>query len=514
MVRPIRLLVAALALVGVMALIWAILLPPGSIPATEKPRSVDRAAIDALVTKARESWNVPGVAVAIVRDDQVVYLKGLGVRAVGRADPVTPDTIFPIASCTKGFTTTAMAMLVGEGKLGWDDPVRQHVPNFHLADPVADREITLRDLVCHRAGLGSNDFLWYRSPWPREEVVRRVGLVQPKYPFRGGFEYQSTMFTVAGMAVESASGQSWEEFVRGRICAPLGMNDVAFTTAEAEKMPDRAAPHRKDAQGNAVVIPDYPLDRPEPAGSMVASARGLAQWLRFQLGDGTFDGKRLVSAEALAETHRPQNIMPFEKFKSMHPETTEMRYGMAWVLQDYHGRQIISHAGQIDGIRVHLTLVPGERLGIALLNNLDRSQMNLALSNTIVDHVLGLPSRDWNAFIQGQLHQEEEEAQKRHQEWLAKRDPTALPSCPLADYVGSYRNAAYGTVEIALEDGRLLWKWNRFSAPLGHYQNETFVVQNDILGFPQLIFSLNPAGKPESLKVAHPVDVQFRRSDR
>jgi CubicO group peptidase (beta-lactamase class C family) len=402
-------------------------------------------------------------------------------------------------------------MLVSEGKLGWDDPVRKHVPSFHLADPVADSQVTLRDLVSHRTGVGSNDFLWYRSPWDREEIVRRVGLVKPKYPFRDGFEYQSTMFTVAGMAVESASKEKWEDFVRERIGTPLGMNALAFTTAEAKQSGNLALPHRADDAGRPRVIPGYDFARPESAGSIHASAHDLAQWLRFQLGDGTFDGMRLVSAEALAETHAPQNTIPFDSVSAMHPESTEMRYGMAWVLQDYRGERLISHAGQVDGYRVHLTMVPGRRLGIAILNNLDRTQMNLAISNTIVDRVLGAPSKDWDVFLRGIVRKEEEAAREKQAAWLAKRDPIARPSQPLTAYVGRYSDPAYGTAQIVLEDGKLLWKWSTFSAPLAHYEHETFVIQEPMLGYPRLLFQLDDAGGPTEMEVAHPLSVKFYR---
>src|SRR5216683_3574216 len=168
-------------------------------------QSVDAEAIDTIIENALKFWHVPGVAVGIVRNDQVIYLKGHGVKELGKKDPVTPDTVFPLASCTKAFTTTAMAMLVDEGKMGWDDPVRRHVDFFHLSDPSADALVTLRDLVSHRTGVGSHELLWYRAPWSQEETIRKIGKVKLDYPFRSGFRYQTTMFTTAGWAVGMAS---------------------------------------------------------------------------------------------------------------------------------------------------------------------------------------------------------------------------------------------------------------------------------------------------------------------
>jgi CubicO group peptidase (beta-lactamase class C family) len=213
-------------------------------PAGAAPPQPDPAAVDALVRDALKAWNVPGVAVAVVRDDQVVYLKGHGLRAVGSDRPVTPDTVFPLASCTKGFTTTLLAMLVDEGKIRWDDPVRKHLPWFRLADPLADREVTLRDLITHRTGLRGHDLLWYRSPLKQEELVRRAGLLPLDKPFRTTFQYQSTMFTAAGLAAGETAKTTWADLVRKRIFEPLEMTASSLTTPEAEKSADRAMPHR------------------------------------------------------------------------------------------------------------------------------------------------------------------------------------------------------------------------------------------------------------------------------
>jgi len=189
--------------------------------------------IDALVEKALAAWHVPGVAVAIVQDNEVVYLKGHGVREIGGRDLVTADTVFPLASCSKAFTTTAMAMLVDEGKMAWDDLVRKHLPTFRLSDPLADRNVVLRDLVCHRTGLRSHDLLWYRATWKPEEAVRRAGLLPLDKPFRSAFQYQSTMFTAAGLCVSSASGMPWHDFVRRRILDPLEMRATFFPSTDA-----------------------------------------------------------------------------------------------------------------------------------------------------------------------------------------------------------------------------------------------------------------------------------------
>jgi CubicO group peptidase (beta-lactamase class C family) len=469
-------------------------------------------AIDAIVQEALRFWHVPGVAVGIVQDDKVIYLKGQGLKEVGKKDPVTPDTIFPLASCTKAFTTTAMAVLVDEGKMKWDDPVRKHVDFFHLSDPSADAMVTLRDLVTHRTGVGPHELLWYRSPWSQEEIIRKIGKVKLDYPFRSGFRYQTTMFTTAGWAVGHASGLSWGDFVHKRILEPLGMKSTSLNTIAAAQTSDLASPHRKGINGPLEVIDWYYIEKPEPAGSVNSSARDLCQWMRLHLNDGVVDGQRLVSTKNLEETHRPQNIIPLEgKAREMNPDTLQMSYGMGWVIQDYRCHLLVSHAGAIDGFRAHITLIPKKKIGIVLLNNLHQTNMNLALSNSIVDLLLGLPKKDWNAYIGELTRRDEAAARERNLEREKNRKPGTKPSLTLEEYTGSYSDPAYGTATVSLENGHLDWKWSTFSNKLEHFQDDTFTIQNDLLGNPRVQFILSD-GKIVGLKVMDVMEVEFKKS--
>jgi CubicO group peptidase (beta-lactamase class C family) len=474
--------------------------------------ATDAAAIDRLCENAVKIWHVPGLAVGIVRNDEVVYLKGFGVRRLGSPEPVTPDTLFALASCTKAFTTAAMAMLVDGGKLAWDDPVRKHVDYFHLSDPLADANVNLRDLVTHRTGLGSNDLLWYRAPWERREIIRRIGLVKPKYPFRSTFQYQSTMFAVAGCAVESASHMRWEEFVQRHILGPLGMTGTNFTTTAAQSAADRATPHRHNSQGKIETISWYPMAHPDPAGSINAGARDLCRWVRFQLGDGTFQGQKLVSPEALAETHAPQIVIPLKgPAREMNPLTHLMSYAMAWVVQDYRGHLQISHAGAIDGFRAHITFLPADRVGIVLLNNLHNSEMNLALGNAIADLLLGFPAKDWNACIGRAVEKREAAAREKREAREAGRHYGTHPSRELVAYAGDYENAAYGTAHVSADDGGLHWKWGTFAGELEHFHYDTFTLANDLLGRPEVLFTLDANGNVATMKVLDLMDVEFKK---
>lgn len=475
---------------------------------------VESEAMDEIIEDSLKFWHVPGVAVGMVRHDQIIYLKGHGVKELGKTDPITPDTVFPLASCTKAFTTTVMAMLVDECKMKWDDPVRKHVEFFHLSDPSADTLVTLRDLVSHRTGVGPHELLWYRSPWSQEEIIRRIGKVKQDYPFRSGFRYQTTMFTTAGWAVGHASGSSWADFVQKRILDPLEMKNTSLTTASALQSSDHASPHRQNGDGPIVVIPWYQMDKPEPAGSINSCARDLCQWVRFQLSDGTFNGTRLLSSKNLQETHTPQNIIRLEgNARDMNPDTIQMSYGMGWVIQDYRGHLLVSHAGAIDGFRAHITLIPKVKIGIVLLNNLDHTQMNLAVSNSIVDLLLGLPKKDWNTYIREQVRKEEAAARARFLEREKNRRPGTKPSLPLKDYCGFYEDPAYGTATISLENGHLIWKWSTFANKLEHFQDDTFTIQNDLLGHPRVEFVLSD-NKIIGMQVMDVMEVKFTRKPR
>jgi CubicO group peptidase (beta-lactamase class C family) len=462
--------------------------------------TINTDALDALVQAAMTAWQVPGASVGVVRDDQVIYLKGFGVREAGREGAVTPDTLFAVGSTTKAFTTTAMGMLVDDGKMAWDDPVRKHLQFFRLSDPLASEQVTIRDLVCHRTGLSRHDQLWYGSPWGREEIIRKLAHIRPTTSFRSRWEYQNIMYLAAGEAVGRASGGTWEEFVRQRILAPLGMSGANFSTTEAETAPDHASPHR-EKEKRIEVIPWRNLDNVAPAGSINAGARDMCKWVRVQLGDGVFEGQRLVSAESLAETKTPQVVLRMdEPTRAMNPDTHLMTYGLGWILQDYRGQLVISHGGGIDGFRAQVALVPDAKLGLVVLSNQGNTQMPEALSNALTDHLLSLPEKDWNAIILQQVEKSRAEGKERRKEQEAKRHPDTKPSRELAAYSGAFEEAAYGTAHVSLENERLVLQWSGYTRPLEHWHYDTFQIPDEPLEHEQVRFALGGDGEVATMQ--------------
>lgn len=444
------------------------------------PPDADR--IDKLVNDALRAWDVPGAAVVVVSPDGVVHLKGYGVRKVG-GKPVTPDTIFPLASCSKAFTSALISALADDGKLKWDDLVAKHLPDFHLSDKHADALVTLRDLAAHRTGVGSNDLLWYRSRWPQDELIRRVGRLPLERPFRSEMQYQTVMYIAAGHAAARAGDRTWDKLLEERLLKPLGMKDVALTTTAAEKHGDRASGHRIGNDGKLIVVPWYAQPEPNPAGSVHATARALAPWLRLHLTGGTHNGEQLISEANLRETHTPQIVVRMSELaRTMNPETQQISYGLGWMIQDYRGKLQVMHAGMIDGFRAHLTLLPKDGYAFAILANRDATRMNLALSNSLTDLLLGLKAKDWNKYLLDVLADEEAEVKRRARQEeldLKERGGAKEPSIPIEHFVGDYEDAAYGTAIVELVAGKLQWKWSSWELPLEHYDGDRFRLKTD-----------------------------------
>jgi CubicO group peptidase (beta-lactamase class C family) len=465
--------------------------------------------LDALVTKAMKTWHVPGASVVIVRDGKPLYLKGHGRRQADRKGPVTPDTLFCLGSCSKAFTTAVMAGLVDEGKLAWDDRVRDHLPFFHLGDPLADREVRLRDLVCHRTGLATNDLLWYRAPSSPEEGVRRLRYLPLARPFRTAFQYNSVTFTAAGLAAARAADTDWASLVQKRLLDPLGMKRTCLDAARADQDTDRARGHR-----DGEPVPAVNMRRPDPAGSIHSSAREMAAWLRFHLDEGWVAGKQLVSARALRVTHTPQMVLRLSAAqRALFPDTVQSSYAMAWVVLDHKGLGLLAHGGALDGQRAQVLLVPQKKLGIAVLSNLHQTPMNAALAFTLLEVVLELPrKRDWNAIHLADHKRRLAEMAQKRRERLARRKHGTTPSRELAAYAGTYEHPAFGKVELRVERGRLVWAWRDEREPLEHFHYDTFTLSSELAGEAEVVFALDDRGGVRRCHVSGNFNVDFTRS--
>lgn len=442
---------------------------------------LDAKTVDRLMNTMMREWQIPGAAIAIVRNDRVVYVNGYGTKELGGTDPVTPDTLFQIASTSKAFTTTALAMLATDKKLTWDDPVRQHLEYFHLSDPCADANVTLRDITSHRTGLTRHDELWDNSPFSREEVVRRIGSIRLAKPFRTTYQYQNIMFIAAGEVVTHASGMAWDDFVRTRIFQPLGMTRTVISDAEWNASADRASGYRYDWTTGRM-SPQKPSDTTTigAGGAIKSSARDMGNWVRFQLADGMFNGMQLVDPDLLTETKTPHTVIRMEGLsRDANPETRLMSYGLGWTLQDYRGELLVSHAGALNGFRTHVDLLPQRNSGFVVMINVGRGLALVALRNSLADLLSGKPMRDWNAYYLMVDRRADEKDAKQREERMAKRQRDTTPTHPLAAYAGTYENKAYGPLTITVVDGMLVLQWAHMTIPLTHFHYDVFTAHSE-----------------------------------
>ena len=468
-----------------------------TVASAQQNGAVDFKAVDRIMNGALRAWQIPGAAIAIVKNDRVVYIKGYGNKEAGVVDPVGPDTLFQIASTSKAFTTAAMAILADEKKLSFDDPVKKHIPYFRLDDMCADSMVTLRDIVSHRTGLRSHDELWDNTPLTREDVVRSMGAVKATRPFRTAYQYQNIMFITAGEAVAGASGMSWDDFVRQRLFAPLQMSSTVISDEEWEASRDRATGYRWDAT-RQTVVKQVPIDTTTigAGGAIKSSARDLGNWIRFQLAEGYFEGKRIVSEENLAQTKKPVTIIALENStRDSHPESNLFAYGMGWMIQDYRGELLVSHSGSLNGFRTHLDLLPEKQVGFVVLINAGRSRATVALRNSLSDLLLGLPSREWNSYYLMLDNKAEMRAEQQKRDRLAKRMPDTKPTRTLDAYAGTYTNRGYGSATVSVVNDALVLKWNQLTLPLRHWHFDTFHAESEADDVDeQVVFSLDGDG--------------------
>ena len=448
----------------------------------------DLATLDAQFAKALADWNVPGMSIAIVKDGKVVLAKGYGVREMGKPGPVDADTLFAIASNTKAFTSTLVAMLVDEKKLTWDDRVQQHLPWFQLYDPYVSQDIRVRDLLSHRSGLGtfSGDLLWYGTPYSREEVIRRARFLKQASPFRARYGYQNIMFVAAGEVAAAVAGQSWDALLKARVFDRIGMTRTITTFADVRKATNLATPHAS-AFNPLKPFPWYSWDACGPAASVVSSANDMAKWITLHLNGGTLGDARLFSESSqrtLWTTHvtlsvDPNPAVPASSVASSMRLPVHFRgYGLGFSLSDYRHRFVAEHGGAADGMFSHVTLVPEEKLGFVILTNSDTG-LSGALSYVILDAWLGGDGRDWSQLFLGRARQVAATARAERERAGKARVPDTKPSLPLEQYAGRYVSTMYGDAVVALEHGALVLRLvpnPDMVADLTHWHFDTFAL--------------------------------------
>jgi CubicO group peptidase (beta-lactamase class C family) len=406
--------------------------------------------LETFIQESLAIWHVPGLAVVVIQDGQVIHCQGYGKRDLEQDLPATADTLFPIASCTKAFTATCAALLVDEGKLEWDKPIRAHLPTFKLHDPFAAERMSMRDLLCHRSGLPRHDILWYASNFSRQEIFDRLQYVENNRDFRTTYQYQNMMFMVAGLLIHKLSGLTWEEFVQRRIFTPLGMSRSNMSTEKTQKDANHGTGYiyRKGKLEKLPFFEQTEKDSVGPAGTICSSVTEMANWLAMQINEGKHGATQLVTKNNLEETHKP-NIFIDD------PQARErfgfefLSYGMGWSLRSYKGLRMVSHGGNIDGFSSLVSFLPQYKLGVVVLTNGDGyyNAIPNTLTYTIFDRLLGLEATDWNSKLK-KINDEELEAVDRSQNQSASDRQAAPPSHPIEAYLGDYEHPGYGVYTL------------------------------------------------------------------
>ncbi len=479
-VQPDRRWCLQLALAGSVTILLLFFLP-GAILAQDRDIGKKLEGFDQYMEKVLKDWNVPGVGVGIVVKDKLVLAKGYGYRDYERKLPVTPNTLFQIASNTKLFTVTAVGMLVEEKKLDWDKPIRDYVPAIRFYNEQLNNTVTIRDMLAHRTGISRHDMIWYKSDFTRKELFDRLKYLEPSQPLRQGFLYNNMMYAAAGYIVELLSQRTWEDFVRERIFQPLEMKSTVFTVKEMEQQSDHAVPYNEKQDTTLLYrIPFYEeAQGVGPAGSIISNLQDMSRWLMALMNEGRYKGKQVIPASVIKATLELSVALSNGSLEDRgYMELLNPAYGMGRSYVSYRGHYLAYHGGDIDGFHSQVSCMPYDSIGVVVFVIGDHgAPLYNVISYNVYERLLGLDQTPWS--------------ERR----LADRVLNTRPSHPLADYTGQYEHPTYGKVTISLKDTILQFDFHHIVLPLHHYHYDRFDTPDDEnYGLWSLNFSTSPQG--------------------
>ncbi len=470
--------------------------------------------LDATVERVRSQFDIPGIAVAVVKDGQIVFERGYGVRELGKPAPVEADTLFAIASNTKAFTATSLNLLAEQGKLKMDDRVIDHLPSFRMSDPYVTGEMRIRDLLSHRSGLslGAGDLLfWPTTNYSNAEVVQRLGKVPLKAGFRDRYAYDNILYAVAQQVIEQVSGQSYADFLQQHIFTPVGMAGTRFN-ADHLKPGDKAATgHAKFDFTELRTVAPLTWSNNAGAGGVYSSVHDMARWMNVQLAQGKLENGTALfspkSQQAMWQMITPQ-VVPEPSVPALAVARPNFAgYGEGWSLSDYRGQKLVWHTGGWPGMVSRVTLVPEQKLGIVVLTNQEVGAAFNAVTMDVLDAYLKAPATDWVAAYAAAVAKAQDKADEGWAAHQAARDPKSTPSLPLARYAGTYRDPWYGEVFVEQRAGTLRLRFGKTAQLVGtmeHWQHDTFIVRWDDRSLNAdafANFSLDPDGKVREVRM-------------
>lgn len=437
--------------------------------------------LDEYYAKMVKDWDLPGATIGIVKEGELVFSGNYGVLEIGKKDKPDENTLYAIASNSKAFTSAIIGMLVQEGKLNWNDKVKKYLPYFELYDPWVSNEITIRDILSHRVGLGtfSGDVIWYKSDLTSEEIIRRARYIPKAYSFRAGYGYSNLMYITAGEIIKKVTGKNWSENVKERILKPLKMDRSITTPQDLTSLGNYATPHGRE---NDINIPIEWEDWEEigATGGLISSVSDIAKWMIFNLNHGIHNKDTLLTKETRNLVWTPHNNFRVDHTKKNDFERHFSSYGLGWGLSDYHGKLRVGHTGGFDGMITAITLIPDEKLGVVVLTNGMKSPI-MAATYKALDMFLGVESKDWSTEILNRRNKYEKK-DSRISDRKQKRVLNTEPSLALKKYTGVYKSDIYGEIKITLDNHQLILEFEHspdLSAILTHWHYDVWKINWD-----------------------------------
>jgi CubicO group peptidase (beta-lactamase class C family) len=469
---------------------------------------------DAYVQRAMRNWEVPGLAVVVVKNGQVAFQKAYGLRELGATHVVDTETLFACASTTKAMTAACMGMLVDEGKVKWADRVSDYLPGFQLYDPYVTRELRIRDLFIHNSGVGNADFLWDIMNVSSDEVLRRMRYVEPSYSFRSGFIYQNIFYLAAGKVIEKVSGMPWHAFIHRRLFEPLEMNRTKALYSQVTRQGNYSSPHHR-VDGRIQKISYQLPDSIGPAGSVWSSIGDLTHWMQCMLDSGRYKEKRLLTPATWLEILKPHTLVTDSEFYPTQQLTRPAwkTYGYGWFQHDYKGRKLNFHTGSLGGLVAIHGQIPEENIAVYVLGNLDHAELRHALMYKALDHFALGGTRDWHAEVLKLYRDRSAQADTRKKEWEAKRVTDSKPRLTLPAYEGKYTSELYGEARVTLSGDSIRIAINHhLFATLGHWEYDTFYgyLDEKWMGNLTASFTIGTGGKVTELDIS---GAKFTRAD-
>ena len=436
--------------------------------------------LSAATERGMELWHVPGMSVAVVTQDQVLFRKGFGQTGLENGKPIDEHTLFAIASTTKAMLVMGLLTLVDEEKLSLDDPIIKHIPELHFSDPMLTQQLTVRDLLAHRTGLPSTDFWSFFQDMPLDEQLIRMQTVPTAAPVRTRLIYQNTMFEITGLQIERLSGQRWHDFLTERIWHPIGMHETYGERGQIGTDQSHVTPHLYLQDQLKVAKWDFRADYADAAGSVWSSIHDMSLWAQFLLRNGvTSAGDRLVSEQSIGQMFEPHQLSSASDFYPT-AELTKPNwrsYGLAWYQQDFQGRKIDFHTGSLSGLIAIIGLDRAGDRAVVVLGNRDHAEMRHALLWDVMDNSIAGEKRDWNQQVFDLYESRKTKDQEEWEDIKKKRLKRTKPSLPLTTYAGTYRSEIMGDVALEQGGGKMTLKTTRIDFEMSHWHLDTFLIE-------------------------------------